>query len=245
MHFSEDNICTVVPSSPDKSNEALWPKVEEEVDKFAEEKDIDTLLLYFTCHGTKEQADASNQFQLGSPSDSINQQQFEELLKRLDEEIKLIMILDRCYPVLVKFKDRKFVQINSCKETEIARMNKDGSFFTKWFIQGLKAKSEPNNCAGDCKHCNDYWKRNTSFITVESLYDYIKGHLKENKKQTPVRSINLKDHDSNIAYYTGSTVSLDFFCCTKGRKIRKKVELKYLKDMTELKNKLKKEFERK
>jgi hypothetical protein len=153
---------------------------------------------------------------------------------------KLIIILDRCYPPLVRFKnrDRVYVQINSCMPTQKAEMDSNGSIFTRYLIGGLKAKSERIICPDTCQPCNDYWSKSKNFITVHNLFDYIKCHLRE---QTPIYTQNFYNHDNNIAFYTGTRVELQF----SHKNTSKSIPLDYLKDMKELKKKLKEEFGRK
>ncbi|XP_060561631.1 uncharacterized protein LOC132721361 [Ruditapes philippinarum] len=241
--ISKTNIRTVVPAAPDRLNdeEKLWPKVNESICYFSQRTDIDTMLIYISCHGARSNGSGDMkdfQFQLGSsPNDSISLYQFEKELERLVNIEKLIIVLDRCYPPLVRLekRDRVYIQMNSCKQDQKAQMDNNGSLFTRFFIRGLKAKSEGKICSDNCQPCIDYWNRSKDFITIHNLYDYIKGHLND---QTPVYEPHLYDHSSNIAFYTGDRVEIQF----SHKNSSKNIPLDHLKDMKELKKKLKEEF---
>ncbi|XP_060570224.1 uncharacterized protein LOC132728581 isoform X2 [Ruditapes philippinarum] len=242
--ISKSNVQTVVPSAPDKLNdgEKLWPKVKANIKEFSKRKDIDTMLIYISCHGAKSNGSGDTkdfQFQLGSsPDDSITLKEFEKELELLENIGKLIIVLDRCYPPLVRFKKRTrvYIQMNSCKQDEKAQMDSNGSFFTRVLIRGLKAKSEGDICPDNCQPCIDYWNRSKDFISVHNLYDYIEGHL---SGQTPVYEPHLNGQSSNIAFYTGDRVVIQF----SHKNSDKNISLNYLKDMKELKKKLKEEFD--
>jgi hypothetical protein len=198
------------------------------------------MLIYISCHGARSNGSEDFKFQLGSsPDDSITLQQFEEELELLGKIEKLIIVLDRCYPPLVRLekRDREYIQMNSCKQDQKAQMDNNGSLFTRFFIRGLKAKSEGKICPDNCKPCIDYWDGSKDFITVYNLYDYIKGHLSD--EQTPFCTTQVTDH--NIAFYTGDRVEIQF----SHKDSSKNIPLDHIKDMEELKKKLKEAFGRK
>ncbi|XP_053375946.1 uncharacterized protein LOC123534516 [Mercenaria mercenaria] len=240
MGMSERKVHTVVPRKPGEGPENLWPKVKECIDIFSEDKDIDTLLIYFSCHGAKNKGsgDAENNcFELGS--ESIAMTTFQKELKRLDNIDKLVIVLDRCHPSRIKFQDgRKFIQINACKENQKADITDEGSIFTKYLVQGLKANSEGKRCADNCQCCNDYWAKRTDFITVQSLYDYVKHHM---RKVSPTIALDLQGDSSNIAFYTDDQVLIEFEDCTG---TKKDVPLEYLQNIEQLESKLFKMFEK-
>jgi hypothetical protein len=126
--------------------------------------------------------------------------------------------------------------MNSCVPGKKAQMDSNGSLFTRFFIRGLKARSEGEMCPDNCQPCSDYWNRSKDFITVTNLYDYIKGHLTD---QTPECVTHVYDH--NIAFYTGDRVKIEF----SHEDSSKNIPLDHLKDMDELEKKLKEMFGRK
>ncbi|XP_060554454.1 uncharacterized protein LOC132715468 [Ruditapes philippinarum] len=235
--ISEDNISTVTPNKQE-DNEKLWPKVKEHIVSFSERSDIDTLLIYFSCHGEKE----NHRFVLGSDSDSdsFTVDEFKIELERLKNIKMLYIFLDRCFPPTLAFTNdqRKYIQINACGSNEEADFTKNGSVFTKHFIDGLKARSEGMKCNIHCTACMDFWRQNTDFITVSSLFEYIKKHMKRTKG-TP--TISLNDH-TNIAFHTDEEVKIDFTECeTKTEHV---IPLSYIKDIEELEQMLLQEFNR-
>ncbi|XP_053376441.1 uncharacterized protein LOC128547509 [Mercenaria mercenaria] len=238
--ISENKVHVVAPTTPGEP-ENLWPKVKEYIDIFSEDEDIDTLLIYISCHGSKNKGsgDAQNNcFEFGS--ESIAMTNFQEELERLVNVDKLMVVLDRCHPSRIKFQDgRKFIQINACKENEKADITDEGSIFTKYLLQGLKAKSEGKRCSNNCQSCNDYWAKRTDFITVHSLYDYVKNHM---KNVSPTIGFELEGDSSNIAFYTDDQVLIEFEDCTG--KTKKDVPLEYLQEMKQLESKLFKMFEK-
>ncbi|XP_060563823.1 uncharacterized protein LOC132723164 [Ruditapes philippinarum] len=232
--ISNNNVRTVVPSAPDKidDGEKLWPKVKENITYFSEKTDINTMLIYISCHGSPSNQSEDSKFHLGSSEDSITLSQFKEELKQLENIGKLIIVLDRCYPPVLNL-DTIHIQMNSCSPDQKAQMDNNGSLFTRFFIRGLKARSEGEMCPDNCQPCSDYWNRSKDFITVTNLYDYIKGHLTD---RTPECVTHVYDH--NIAFYTGDRVKIEF----SHEDSSKNIPLDHLKDMDELEKKLKEVF---
>ncbi|XP_053391204.1 uncharacterized protein LOC128554016 isoform X2 [Mercenaria mercenaria] len=254
MGISEDKVRTVIPSIPDKPDnpkleeeQELWPKVKEHIRYFSNETEIDTLLIYFSCHDASNMGtgDAKNHnvFRFGSASDNITLDQFEDELESLENIDKLIIFLDRCFPPLVRFKkrDRKFIQINACKQDEMADITDSGSVFTKYLIQGLKAKSERKKCSdSNCQHCDAYWSNSSGsdFISVSSLFDYVKKHMEAIQGPLPVPTMQIDFQ--NIAFYTDEEVIIEFTC----EEEQKRVPLEYLQNMELLQDTLYEVFKR-
>lgn len=247
MGIREDNVRFVAPEKPGRQQdgtdaEKLWPKVKEEIEYFSKRTDVKHLLIYFSCHGAKEDGaenKGKNRFELGSGSDFISLEDFEEELKKLEAKEKLIVFLDRCYPPMLRSR-QKMLQINACKEHERAEFNKNGSTFTKYLIQGLKAQSE-KTCPDKCEHCEAYWSNSGYFISGQFLFDYLKNHFK-GKQQTPDWQ-QCAGWTGGIAFYTDEIVEIEFSSRDDG-KHKKHVQLQYLSTIDELKEKLLDEFKK-
>ncbi|XP_060604637.1 uncharacterized protein LOC132757385 [Ruditapes philippinarum] len=241
--ISKCNVKTVVPCDTKKETkkEETWTKIQKHIADFAKNEDIDTLLIYISCHGDNgkdKESSERNMFRLGKSSEYISLVAFEEQLETLNKIDKLIIFLDRCFPPMVEFKDRNrdFVQINACSEGEKAILKDEGSLFTTYVIQGLKARSEKRECSKDCEHCFSYWNKRTEYISIDSLFDYVNKHLKQ---KAPTSKRHLKGTLYDIAFFTEEMVHIEF--TSKDKTIR--LQLEYLKNIDEVKGMLLKEFE--
>lgn len=248
--FSEENVRIIVPDKPGKQcerdEEKLSSKVKREIEYFRSKSGIETLLIYFSCHGIQgngsEGDDCKNKFKLCSSGldDIITQDEFEKELESL-KNIKLLVFLDRCFPPILNFKNRdQIVQINACEKDKKADFNDDGSIFTKYLIQGLKARSEEKKCSADCNSCDKYWANRGDFISVRSLFEYVKDHM-EKVNENLIPDMQQKTGWDCIAYYTDEVVEVDFTCNDD----MKHIPLRYLQDMCQLKEKIFEEFKRK
>ncbi|XP_060568894.1 uncharacterized protein LOC132727423 [Ruditapes philippinarum] len=256
--ISKCNVKTVVPDDTKTANKTeetpTWTKITEHIAHFAKDVNIDTLLMYFSCHGADEEVEnleksdpseafkssvQENMFQLGKSSELISLKDFQKEIESLKNVNKLILFLDRCFPPMIDFKDsqREFIQINACSEGEKAILNDEGSLFTKYVIQGLKARSEKRECSKDCHHCSSYWERRTEYISIDNLFDYVNKHLKQ-KAPTPKR--HLKSTLNDIAFFTEDVVHIEF--TSKGSQTPVRLPLEYLKNIDEVKLMLLKEF---
>jgi hypothetical protein len=225
-----------------KEETPTWTKIQEHIAYFAKNDDIDTLLIYISCHGVNgrlNEYSETNMFRLGKSSELISLNAFEEQLETLNKIDKLILFLDRCFPPMVKFKDRqrKFVQINACSEGEPATLKDEGSLFTTYVIQGLKARSEKRECSENCQHCLSYWDKRTEYISIDSLFDYVNKHLKH---KAPPPNRHLKSTWDDIAFFTEDVVHIEF--SSKDGKTPIRLSLEYLKNINEVKLMLLKAF---
>ncbi|XP_053375941.1 uncharacterized protein LOC123534174 isoform X2 [Mercenaria mercenaria] len=248
MGISEDLVRVVVPNKPGtlEAREKLWPEVKKHIEVFSKESEIDTLLIYYSCHGENLMDESqSNVFKLGSASDNIRLDEFEEELDCLGNIDKLIIVLDRCYPPKIKTKKRKqIIQINACHEEQEAKMTDEGSIFTKYFIQGLKAKSDKKKCLSGCEHCVTYWSNISDFISATPLFDYVRDHMSEYDDSQPVGVTPLEWR--NIAFYTHEKVEIDFTWQRDDQsdKVQREIPLEYLQTLNQLEEKLCKVFRR-
>ncbi|XP_060561300.1 uncharacterized protein LOC132721065 [Ruditapes philippinarum] len=236
--MEEENLGDNVESKrqPDReTGENLWPKVKAHIEYFSKRRDLDTLFIYFSCHG----GNTENSFHLGSETDSVSLLDFQNELARLENIEKLVLVLDQCFPPKVQFKnsERKFIQINACETSARASMT-NISTFTKWFITGLKARAEKSACPDNCRPCREYWQMTTDFITYSNLHKYLSDHLKEANEKCPQIYINRIDINSNFAFHTDEEVLIDF---TDGKNDLR-LPIGYLQDITNLKEQLVKAF---
>jgi hypothetical protein len=226
-------VKTVVPDNKkmEASSEEspTWTKIKDHIKNFSEDKEIDTLLIYFSCHGGSS-ADGS-MFELGKKSEYISFDDFQFELEKLHRIDRLILFLDRCYPPKVTLANMKFVQINACSKNKKAVLNEEGSLFTKYVIQGLKARSEERECSKNCKHCNSYWNSRTEYISICNLYDYVDKHL---ELKAPKPDWKLESFWGNIAFFTDEVVEIEFTYEKKTITI----SLGYMKDIDEVKVKI-------
>jgi hypothetical protein len=231
-------VKTVVPSENNVEKMSAWTQIQKHIKAFSEDEEIDTLLIYFSCHG--ESSAEGNMFHLGK-KEYISSDDFQKELDKLKEIDQLIIFLDRCFPPMVKFTDRKFIQINACSDKDAAVLKEEGSLFTKYVIQGLKARSEERECSKDCQHCVDYWKPKTEYISVFALFDYVNNHL---QRKAPKPHWQGKGVGKNIAFFTGEVVEIKF--TSKDEKSEKRyapLPLSYLKHFDELRERLLEAFE--
>jgi hypothetical protein len=216
-----------------------WLKIKEHIKNFSEDKEIDTLLIYFSCHGGNS-ADGS-MFELGKKSEYISLDEFQKELDKLHKIDRLILFLDRCFPPKVTFlANRKFVQINACSDNKKAVLNEEGSLFTKYVINGLKARSEVRECSKDCNHCYSYWNSRTEYISVCNLYDYVNKHL---ELKAPQPDWKLESIWDNIAFFTDEVVEIEFTfqrepSTSKDDVITIPLPLGYLKNIDEVKQEI-------
>jgi hypothetical protein len=227
-------VKTVVPGVTEES--PIWPTIKNHIENFSEDGDINTLLIYFSCHGGSS-ADES-MFELGKKTEYISLDEFQNELNKLHKIDRLIIFLDRCFPPKLTFEKRKFVQINACSEDKKAVLNKEGSLFTKYVIQGLKARSEERECTKDCNHCYSYWSSRTEYVSICSLYDYVNKHL---ELKAPQPDWKLESIWDNIAFFTDEVVEIEFTFHKEPSEdggITIPLSLRYLKNMDEVKQKI-------
>ncbi|XP_060554325.1 uncharacterized protein LOC132715351 [Ruditapes philippinarum] len=207
--ISKCKVKTVVPddseSKTKKGESQTWLKIKGHIKNFSEDKEIDTLLIYFSCHGGS--STDGNMFELGKKSEYISLDEFQKELDKLHKIDRLILFLDRCFPPKVTLEKRKFVQINACSEDKKAVLNEEGSLFTKYVIQGLKGRSEERECSKDCKHCDCFWNSRTEYVSICSLYDYVNKHL---ELKAPQPDWKLESFGENIAFFTDEVVKIEF-----------------------------------
>jgi hypothetical protein len=238
-------VKTVVPDNTKtetkKEDTPTWTKIKEHIAHFAKDENIDTLLVYFSCHGTNgevlKDCTDRNMFQLGKSSELISLGDFQKEINKLNK--KVILFLDRCFPPMVEFKDniKEFIQINACSEGQNAVFTDKGSLFTQCVIQGLKARSEKEECSKDCEHCLSYWEKRTEYISIESLSKYVNQHVKL-KAHLPKKHVKITEFD--IAFFTEDVVNIDFTREIGENPIS--LSLKYLTNIDEVKLMLLKEI---
>ena len=216
--------------------------MKEQIGYFSETMDIDTLLIYFSCHGNKE----NQSFILASDSDSFTKEEFQNELKRLKNIKTLLIVLDRCFPPSLNFDDDKdkYVLINACGHDEETSFSTEfGSTFTQYFIKGLKGRSERDTCNEECEICDDFWRKNTYFITVSHLFDFVEKHVKKKSNNESTPTLSGKHILRNIAFYTDDKVYINFLECETNTV--EEVPLEYFRDMEELETKLLNDFKSK
>ncbi|XP_060595065.1 uncharacterized protein LOC132749353 isoform X2 [Ruditapes philippinarum] len=238
--ISKCKVKTVVPGDTKMKTETgesqTWLKIKEHIKNFSEDKEIDTLLIYFSCHGGSS-ADGS-MFELGKKSEYISLVEFQKELHKLHKIDRLILFLDRCFPPKVTLTNRKFVQINACSKNKKAVLNEEGSLFTKYVIQALKARSEERECSKDCEHCYSYWSSRTEYVSICSLYDYVNKHL---ELKAPQPDWKLESIWDNIAFFTDEVVEIEFTFHKEPSEdggITIPLSLGYLKNIDEVKQKI-------
>ncbi|XP_060595068.1 uncharacterized protein LOC132749356 isoform X2 [Ruditapes philippinarum] len=232
--ISKHKVKTVVPDDskmePDTEESPTWTEIKKHIESFSKDEDIDTLLIYFSCHGGRSVG--GNMFELGKKSEYVSLDDFQKELQKLHKIDRLILFLDRCYPPKVTLTNEKFVQINACSKDLKAVLNEEGSLFTKYVIQALKARSEERECSKDCKHCYSYWNSRTEYVSIYSLYNYVDKHL-ELKAHRP--DWKLESFRDNIAFFTDEVVKIEF---KKDGCKPIHLSLGYLKSMDEVKQKI-------
>ncbi|XP_060593324.1 uncharacterized protein LOC132747735 isoform X2 [Ruditapes philippinarum] len=226
----QQNVKTVLPSENNIEKMSAWKQIQKHLAAFNKDEEINTLLIYFSCHG--ESSVEGNMFHLGQ-KEYISADDFQKELDKLNRINQLIIFLDRCFPPMVKFTDRMFIQINACSDKDAAVLKKEGSWFTKYVIQGLKARSEERKCSKDCQHCVDYWKPKTEYISVFDLFDYVNKHL---QRKAPKPHWQGKGVGENIAFFTDEVVEIRF--TSKDDKTDARLPLGYLKHFDEVKERL-------
>lgn len=222
---------------PCENGEKLLPLIENAIQELDKTK-LHTLVVYFSCHGDKN---GENSFQLASKAEKLSISDFQNMLSSLTTVRKVIIILDRCFADKITVKDKTIVQINASKSNESAPVQSVGSPFTKYLIQGLKAMSEGETCDIDhCCHCSNYWATRNDYITVGSLMEYIRGHMKAKGHPEPYCNFEGNVNSLKLGYYTEEEVFIDF--AEDGKMEQREVPMAFCENMDELKTQLLKMF---
>ncbi|XP_053379634.1 uncharacterized protein LOC128548534 isoform X2 [Mercenaria mercenaria] len=244
MGISEDNIQTVVPDKKQSLSQKMMQAIE-----CLSSRDLQTLIIYITCHGENRNDTKDNfNFRL-SETDTVTLKEFEDALgqckEKLDQLNKVMLFFDCCHPpeeVNIKgIAKANVIQLNACEDYQKAHSTNEGSIFTKFLIQGLKAKAEGSTCGeNECTSCKKYWDLRTDYVTVERLLEYINDHI--DTRQRPRLLFSGNHDDFKIAFYTGEEVVIEFTVVNSEEK--QTIKLKHFKDMEQIETQLYEKFHR-
>lgn len=205
-----------VPGTP----QTLSQEIEQRANELAK-LDIDTLLLVFSGHATKE--DAIRKFILGSEEEVLsNEELFGKIQTLVNKVRKLVVLLDNCLADLscychLKKPDLAYIQMNACERHQQTTLNrKTGSLFIQSFVQAFEKEAKQSPCVSNdqyCEYCKR-WTENGPFIMLSELFEYLEGHVERYSEQIS-RNIspkltkqNASSYDEIIAFKVSHTIKV-------------------------------------
>ncbi|XP_053379713.1 uncharacterized protein LOC128548550 isoform X2 [Mercenaria mercenaria] len=244
MGVSDDKIQTVLPDG--QESQSMSDKVLKAITNL--HSDLETLIIYISCHGKKDDAKGTFTFEL-SKSKGITLNEFQNALEtQLKQLTKVMVFFDCCNPPKISLEGTKVVQINACGSDQRAyAITKDASCFTTFLVQGLTAYAVGNPCGtSGCKKCKEYWHHRTDYVTVGNLIRYINGHMDVNQT-AKIHMIEGTHDDINIAYYTDEEMQIKFTetdskDTADGNEIE--LQLEFFKTMKKIKEELRRRFDK-
>jgi hypothetical protein len=215
-------------------------------------KSFKTVFFYFSGHYSneagfvlrKQAVDSDVQPQdKDTKRDNMLLSEFKEILQSFlddsESDDKVIVILDCEEAPLLLFDEPrtkvKIVQLNSCQPDQTNNQDATGkSFFTKAFLQGLKATSK-NDCdlLEDGKPCTICPIEGQDFIKIGNMNTYISRHMKlKGETANPLQNAT---SDMKIAYLVHSNDKLSFILIFDGKLKDCEIACSYFNNICQLK----------
>ncbi|KAH3884897.1 hypothetical protein DPMN_008883 [Dreissena polymorpha] len=148
-------------------------------------------------------------------SDKLN-----KLKKKKANFDKVIVFLDCCYPDKINLKGLKLIQINATAPTVEAKADTNtGSPFLQYIIQAFTATANGKGCNVPNCECSDILQ--DSFITLDTLCDYLNEHFKNGELKLDMPSMNADNislQDTVLAYNCNFKVQFEFTILYPGKK---------------------------
>ncbi|XP_052222354.1 uncharacterized protein LOC127838570 isoform X1 [Dreissena polymorpha] len=180
---------------------------------------IETVMFVYSGHnddrGRGLQLGKDEFYPLTELSDKLN-----KLKKKKANFDKVIVFLDCCYPDKINLKGLKLIQINATAPTVEAKADTNtGSPFLQYIIQAFTATANGKGCNVPNCECSDILQ--DSFITLDTLCDYLNEHFKNGELKLDMPSMNADNislQDTVLAYNCNFKVQFEFTILYPGKK---------------------------
>ncbi|XP_052813239.1 uncharacterized protein LOC128240586 [Mya arenaria] len=187
-------------NSPDKyhflieqNKETYQKRLERAIEGINKNKDISTLIFFYSGHGSPGMLEPSN-------AEVITVDKFQTYLKSLNHVNKFFSYFDCCYPFTIKGSMLKCGSVKSFQykaattsDTSEVFQKKKQSDFTTLFLQALKLNTEKINCfhVKDCKTCILYKEKfmdKHCYLDSDDIFSYIEDHRVQGVDFTPSKA---------------------------------------------------------